>query len=379
MTIRTSLTFGAACVTVASDDPDAARWLAEFVAPWFESGPAMEAALEVRFTASPAEFETVERRAAATASRLLPCFALDHGVVVLPGSTDGEAVVIADAELDSFYRVSEGRVDVFGRPGCPRARIGLMRVVRELLVTAAQRASPHLDLHAAAFASPAGAVLLVGPKQTGKTTLLVHMLRTAGAALVANDRVIVDVEPTPPLASGVPTLVSVRDPTLALFPDLRHAPDERPALRHRDEVPVYSAAAAPATGPAKNFSLSPAQLASRCGSATTRCAPIAAIVFPAIDPSAVGWSLHPVPAHSGSTLLLASRYGVGAPHRAPTIFAELGGDSLCSAGQGMAQVARLSAGVPLFRCRLGNGAYRDSADALLRALIGVPTCVEPAS
>ena len=86
---------------------------------------------------------------------------------------------------------------------------------------------------------------------------------------------------------------------------------------------------------------------------------------------ALGWGVY--------ELLLASRYGVGAPHRPRTIFAELGEDSPGSADQAMAQVARLSAVVPLFRCRMGNDAYRDSPDALLRALLGVPACVEPAS
>ena len=145
-----------------------------------------------------------------------------------------------------------------------------MRVVRELLVAGAKAADRLLDLHAAAFATSVGAVLLVGPKQAGKTTLLTHFLRCQQVSLIANDRVLVDVEPVPPIAFGVPTLVSVRKGTLELFPDLRRTPNERPAIFHSEESPESAIFDASYAAPSRDFGLSPAQLAQRCGSGTTR-------------------------------------------------------------------------------------------------------------
>jgi hypothetical protein len=44
----------------------------------------------------------------------------------------------------------------------------------------------------------------------------------------------------------------------------------------------------------------------------------------------------------------------------------------------LTQVARLSAAVPLFRCRLGPGAYRNGPSELLQALVGDHAAAEPA-
>ena len=376
--IRTGYRCGAARVVVETDDQGASRWLAEFVTPWFEPCPALSSARSIRFTVSRAEFEAIERGYAEATTCLVPCFALDRGVVALPGWTEAGTTIMADTELGSFYRVSGTAVEVIARPEFPRARIALMRVVRELLVAAAQAANRLLDLHAAAFAMPAGAVLLVGPKRAGKTTLLTHFLRQGGASLIANDRVLVDVEPVSPIAFGVPTLVSVRMDTLELFPDLRRSPNERPAVFHSGESAGPLIFEPPGAGPSSDFGLSPKQLAQRCGSGTTRCAPIAAIVFPEIDAASSGWSLEPLAIDVGSMQLFDARYGVGATTRPRTIFEEIVGRCELHGDNAQTQGARLSAAVPLFRCRLGAGAYRNGASELLQSLVGERAAAESA-
>ena len=378
MKIRTGYRCGAAHVAVETDDRDASRWLAEFVTPWFESCPVLSSARYVRFTASRAEFEAIDRRYAAATTRLFPCFALDRDVVLHAGWTEAGITVVADTELGSFYRVSASGVEVIARPDFPRARIGLMRVVRELLVADAQAADRRLDLHAAAFTTPAGAVVLVGPKLTGKTTLLTYFLRCGRASLIANDRVLVDVEPVLPIAFGVPTLVSVRVDTLELFPELRRTPNERPAALHSEEGPEPTIFETLDRSPPRDFGLSPAQLAQRCGSGTTRCAPIAAIVFPEVDVASAGWSLEPLAVDVGSMQLLDSRYGIRATRRPRTIFEDMVDTREPHRNDTPTQVARLSAAVPLFRCRVGPGAYRNGASELLQALVGDRAAAQPA-
>lgn len=376
MTNRTAYRCGAARIAVETGDRDASRWLAEFVTPWFEPCPALACSRDVRFRASQIEFESIERQYAVAATRPIPCFGLDSDVVQLAGWTEAGTTVVADPELGSFYRVSASGVEVIARPGFPRARIGLMRVVRELLVSGAKAADRLLDLHAAAFTTSAGAVLLVGPKQAGKTTLLTHFLRSQRTSLIANDRVLVDVEPVLPIAFGVPTLVSVRVGTLELFPDLRRTANERPALFHSEEKREPTLFDAADTYPSRGFSLSPAQLAQRCGSGTTDCAPIAAIVFPEMDTASGDWLLEPLASDVGANQLLESRYGIRAMQQPRTIFSDLLDRREPQGDDMVTQVARLAAAAPLFRCRLGPGAYRNAAHDLLQALVGGRTATE---
>jgi hypothetical protein len=365
---RTAYRHGDASVVVETEDYDASRWLAEFVTPWFEPCAAPDSVCDVRFTASQSQFESIDRRCADATTRSLPCFGLDSGVVYLSGWTESGVTIVADPELASFYCLSGTGVDVIARPQFPRARIGWMRVVRELLIARRQATDRLLDLHAAAFAAPAGAVLIAGPKHSGKTTLLTHFLRCGRGSLIANDRLLVDVDSGLPTAYGVPVLVSLRGGTLEWFPELRRSPGERPAAFHSGESASLAIASSDA-GPRRNFGLSPAQLAQRCGSATTSGAPIAAIVFPEVDATASGCSIEPLAIAAGSTRLLESRYGVHPARRSLTIF-EAMASAEARRDDTPAQVACLSAAVPLFRCRLGRDAYRNDALDLLDALNG---------
>jgi hypothetical protein len=366
--ITTAYRSGAACVAVETEDRGASRWLAEFVTPWFEPCRAPSSALTVSFTVSSALFEALERRYAMAAVRPFSCFALDSGIVALPGCTEGDATIVADAELGSFYRTASRRIEVVARPDFPRARIALMRVVRELLMAERRALEPLLDLHAAALGTRAGAVVLVGPKKAGKTTLLAYFLRSGeGVSLIANDRVLVDVQTESPIAFGVPVLVSIREGTLELFPELRRASDEWPVVVHSGESAVVRK---PAAGSQTNFGLTPAQFAQRCGSATAACAPIAAIVFPEISAPGADWSLDPVAANASAPKLIDSAYGRRPAGGPATIFEAVAGRCVPEADPLPAQVARLASAVPIYRCRVGLGTYRRGARDLLQAIAG---------
>jgi len=370
LSTRTAYRCGAACVAVETEDAGASRWLAEFVTPWFEPCSAAASACTVRFTPSRSLYESAERRRATASTLLFPCFGLDRADVSLPGWTDGGATIVADDELGSFYRVQAAAVEVIARPDDPSARIGLMRVVRELLVAGRLAIDPLLDLHAAAFETPVGAILLAGPKAAGKTTLLAHFLRGGGVALIGNDRVLVDVQAAPPVVLGVPVLVSIRERTLALFPELRRTPGERPAVWHSGERALSSISERPRAHPPRSFGLTPAQLALRCTSATARSAPVAAIVFPEIDPACKQWAVEPLAADIGSRYLLDSRYGEGATPRSQTIFERMMSRGGSRSDDTAVRAARLSTAVRLIRCRLGSRAYANGPRDLLQALTG---------
>jgi hypothetical protein len=68
--------------------------------------------------------------------------------------------------------------------------------------------------------------------------------------------------------------------------------------------------------------------------------------------------------------LFDARYGIRATRRPRTIFEDMVNRREPHGDDTPTQVARLSAAVPLFRCRLGPDAYRNGASDLLQALVG---------
>lgn len=360
---------GAAVVEVQGDDPDSARWLAEFLTPWFEPVALGQGELSVQLTCSAAAFAALECRAAAATLHPVACFALDSQVVSLPSwAGDDGGTVVADREHGCFYRVRRRAVEIIAQPGVCRLRVGLMRVVRELAVARILANESVLDLHAAAFAVGDRAVLLAGPKGAGKTTLLVNVLASGRASLLANDRVLVDAGAHPERAFGMPTLVSVKEGTLQLFPNLRLDAHERPALLHAGEMRSRDAGASGGDDAPRVFALSPGQLARRLGAGTAQSAPLAAIVFPEISPTVDTWLLEPLAQAEAAGRLRACRYGARLGRRPRTVFEESADGRLCRPEEQAAVVHRLAARLPFLRCRLGRDAYRDGADAWLRAL-----------
>ena len=362
--IRTTYRFGPACIELTSDDAATARWLAEFVTPWFASGPPADRPLRVSFTASAAAHAALERRRASAALEPRACFALDREVVELPGWSEDGGVVIADRERGCFYRVRARSVEVVAQPDAQRARVGLLRVMRELAAAPTLAQHGVLDLHAAAFAIGGRGILFAGPKQAGKTTLLVAALASARASLLANDRVVIDTRGAM-RAHGVPTLVSLRTGTLRWFPGVARGLPERPALLDRAEL-AASPAAADLPAPL-HLSLSPAQLARQLDAQLTASARLAAIVFPELSPATATGSIEPLPPEEGVARLRESLYGGG---RAPTtLFAQAAlGAAAPLPPPGAEAIERLAARVPLFRFRVGPHLHRHGADAWLRRL-----------
>jgi hypothetical protein len=367
--VLTAYRFGPAVIDVEADDPDTTRWLAEFLVPWFEVAAHGRGEFSIRLTCSAPAVAALERQRALASCRPVACFALDSQVVSLPSWAEEDGgTVIADSGRGCFYRVQGRSVEIIAHPGLRRVRVGLMRVVREIAAACLLAQGNVLDFHTAAFSVGGRAVLLVGPKKGGKTTLLVSVLASSRAALVANDRVFVDASRRPGQAVGVPTLVSLRDDTLQLFPNLRRGFPRCPARLHTAELESPDAATLEGDDAPPVFALSPTQLARRLGAPTVRGGPIAAVVFPEISPAVDGWSLEPIGTAEGTTRLRGCIYGSRSGSRSRTVFEELVGGQVARPQERDTAIGRLAAWVPLFRCRLGRDAYRGGAEAWLQAL-----------
>lgn len=370
---RQSVRFAGAAVAFTCDDDGARRWLADTVAPWFTlDGPANEPP-QVWFRSCASRFAELEARRGTASLADVPCFELDRSVATYPGWTEPDGTTIAhDALFGCFFVLHPRQIEVVGMPENRLARMGLFRVIRELAILRSDL-RPRLDLHAAGLVWADRAVLLVGEKNSGKTTLLAHALASGDAALLANDRVVIAGD----RAFGVPTVVSVREGTRRFFPRLTDGLPDRPYLRTADEI-----ADAPPHRPRADelFVLTPGQLASQLGATATASARLGAIVFPEVRPDREGWSIEQLSPAEGAARLEACGYGRQTGPRDATWFRRLLADDV--SGLERSHETRttmntcadsctpraLAERFPMVRIVLGRRAYDESALGWLSAL-----------
>jgi hypothetical protein len=313
-------------------------------------------------TSSEERFLALARVEAERHPHQLPCFRLDRRLVSCPGWIEPDGTIVAaDKEFGCYYQVQRDRAEVISRPQDRQARIGLMRVVRELAMLHTLSQGKTLDLHAAAFVFRGRAILLAGDKNAGKTTLLAHALTSPHTALMANDRVIVDAQLE---ARGVPTVVSVRAETEQAFPALGHRLPRRAVLLYKGELAPADFARASIEAP---LVLSLAQLARQLNSRLEPAAPVGAILFPEISPTATGWSLSSMDPTEAVARLRGNIYGSALAPGAGAIFQRITG-ALPGANGRDFLVGHLAATVPMIRCLLGKRAYSESSDDWLKAL-----------
>jgi len=353
--------FRAATVEVATEDAQAGRWLSEFVAPWLAPGSPDAAVASVRTRFCAESVARLEARRRHIEGIVVECFHLDNGLVSHPGWIEPDGATVAyDVTFRCYYRLCGDACEIVALPGQRRARMGLLRAVREAAVAHAS-GEDWLDLHAAAFVVRGRTVLVVGAKLAGKTTLLAHALASGEAGLLTNDRVIVVGGAQ---AHGIPTVISLREPTLRTFPALADGLPAHAALLAREELPVRRPSEEPPSFP---FRLSPAQFADRLGARPVASAPVGAIVFPEITRETRGLVLAPVASADGARRLRESLYARCSGPRQQTWFERQAGVSPSLVAQ-TARSDELAARVPCHRCLLGPDAYREPAHAWLASL-----------
>jgi hypothetical protein len=355
--------FGQAVLAVDAGDEATLRWLRESTSPWFTTVAASEPDARVRMVASADQFAALAARQAQSAVRPIACFSLASALVSYPGWSEPDgASVIADSEYGCYYRVLGRQVDIVARPHDPLLRVGLLRVLRELATLKTLAAPRMLDLHAAACVYRGLAILLVGGKRAGKTTLLAHVLSSGQASLLANDRLLLDVGSAE--AFGVPMLVPVREETERRFPALGRGLPRRAGLLHAGELAAVAATPADASA---RLVLSPSQFAGQLGAATVASAKVGVVVVPELSPNEAVWSLQPLARDEGVLQLCRAIHGSRPEPREPTVFESVVGSAPDPATQAMC-VQQLADTVPLVSCRLGPDACRGQPRVWLRAL-----------
>ena len=284
-----TLSFGPdAAISLASADPGAVAWIREYFGPSLTAGDG-PCAWEVGAGASPqAHAELLERRPADPEPR--PWFAFDQSMFSLPSwETEGGSLVGDDAERSCLLEMRPGETEVVAGPHGRRWRFTLVMLIHELVAT--QLRGDQLEIHASAVAADGRAVLMVGPKRAGKTTLSFHLLRCGLFRSLSNDRAFVGVESGTVAARGVPTSLRVGPAMAAEFPELGDGLPriDRPHLHSAAELAHPPADSRPPE--TDELLLSQGQAAAQLGAERAASAPLGALVFPEVDTATRGWSV----------------------------------------------------------------------------------------
>lgn len=351
---------------MVSDDKATLAWLAEFLKPSFSAHElnvlphdALAATHTVHLDSTNSTHERLSLAAASREKNEWETFTMDGTFSRHPGWKESSGGRWAyDRKRNAFYgRDLEGHRIKVVAPSQPRPQMALMRVVRELVTTSLLRET-YLPVHGAAFIHKGSAVVACGPKRSGKTSLLLHALRS-GAGFMSNDRVFVDTKGTL-TAYGMPTIVSLREGSLSLFPDISQAIAEANFRQARTIAECEGGHADGQSGvdpSPRRRSLSGAQLCQVSGAEMVPCAPLDKILFPRVDPEAQGINLRRLPAEEATKRMLLSLLKPSHPLRSSEFFSPGAGRVEVSVEEEARRCRTLTEGVASYDCRLGPDAF----------------------
>jgi hypothetical protein len=375
--------YGEFRVAVSSDDASHLSWLEEFLAPSFlvgRRGVARDFPADCTIALT-SDQERYERLCAGGPSgEMADAYALDRKIMQLPTwNSEGASRVAWDEESNVFHIVDATAHHIqivapdhkpISDTGCT-VRIAFMRAVRE--VTMLHTRGVGSLMHAAAFALGDAGVLAAGPKRAGKTTLLTYALTAAGAALVANDRVLVRPSGEEAVVRGMPTILTLREGTLEFFPEIRTRLTE--AGLHigatLQEAKRKASSGSPfAVGPSGegHFAVTGAQLCEAAGTTQIAEARLAGILFPRVGDSRGALTLHRLEPDDAFGELTRSVFGSDRRPATRALF-DLADESGRQGTHEASSMCRtLASTVPCFSCDVGPDSYRmdDSAEALVQ-------------
>ena len=344
------------------------RWLRDCLEPHFRSEPAHDGNWHVAFSTDPDRFRRVMAQRIPTGGETVPFFTLDTRLVALPrwNAPGAEVTVAFDEEFDVFFSVCPARrkVEVLARELRPWARVALLRVVRELAMEEAV-VENGVFLHAAAFERDGVAYVIAGPKNAGKTTLLIHALTNGGARFLANDRVLLLPSPKGYAVRGMPTLVSIRPGTRRYFAQFFDphcfGPDSACLTREEHEI----AERMKAIRSEDTLVLNPRQFTEALGSTPSMGGRLGAILFPTVSVAAKSIELGELQPGAARGRLASALFPALARNSGSTAFGSRPRDA---STEWELQTRVEGERIPLLGCALGPCAYDVDATGWLDQL-----------
>ncbi len=367
-------------ISVATPDWPTLDWLTHFLTPSFRIAAGSQGRTRIQLTDDLQWFDQLKANMDRGETSLMTCFTRDGSFASFPAvATEADGTCLFDDQSQMLYRIQEDRRHVELVPARTQTKKGrrkaLLRVVREIAsVQSIDRRS--LPVHGSCFAMDGQAVMLCGPKRSGKTTLLMDSLRR-GASFVSNDRVTVSAVADAPIAHGMPTIVNVRPDSLRFFPRLGLRYSTAPTfdrdlgddLESAEELPSQALGAesfADDSRPATK-GLTPRRFCWLLQRQAMSSLPLRSIVFPRIDSTASGAALESIGTEQALSLLQQSLLTPGPHMQFPEAFAAFA-ESKADLKRSTEDLCRmLVTQAACYVCRLGPYAYRQGLLASLAA------------
>ncbi len=375
MQFSKSFAYNGLTVRVECTDQAQLTWVEEFLSPAFN--PVADGAADCTVTLEVDErrYATVLRWGAHPDGRRVAGFAFDSGPVELAlWASPQQDRVLFDADSEVFYFVNQDNAQtrILSASHHPSRRIALMRVVREFAMSASWSRTRFV-LHASACELANAGIIIAGPKGAGKTTLLMHALGCAGARFIANDRVVVDVDASPAVVRGMPTVVSVRAHTLHCFP----AFEQQWSASHYNERLALQEAQLHGTRPmrADPINLTPAQFCVLLGVPLCGAGGARILLFPRLTDDIEGLHVQELSHEAASQRMAASIFAASSGPQISQVFALPAHSSPPDAALVQELSRVLVRQVRSFDCQLGRPARTAEAvqDFLRRLLLAPPT------
>ena len=341
-------------------------WLDEFLAPSFSARGGNRDDYTVRLVRDGERY-----RQALTAGRAngeIDVFVQDTSIIRLPARRDRAQWLVLDKRYGAVYRVSDlgSPIEILHSGAGTAVRGGLMRVVRELAMNHAIRAGDFI-LHAACLSVEGRGVIIAGPKRSGKTTLLVHLLGAENAQYVTNDRLLVSAEEGSVEVRGIPTIVCLREDLFHFFPKLRAQLMEGwyrwlLSLRECSEKPHPP----PKPWPDGRFGITPAQFCSMASRPAIERTHPHAVVFPQVTQRPGSVTISPLSEQETASRLHASLFAAGHGMAGSQLFVD--GTRVHEDRRDLREAcADLARSLQGYKCELGLDVTYATSDARLLA------------
>jgi len=335
-------------------------WLEEFVSPHFELENDRAPHCRVSLIFDTARFDELARKG--PSGEKAAAFVLDNSVIALPIWNAEEAKqVVFDGKFEVFYLVDDQRVTLLARKNRLSVRTPFMRVVREFAMNHAQNAGAFF-LHASSFAVGERAVIIAGPKNMGKTTLLMYALHDPSTRYLTNDRLLVSSGEGGFRLRGMPTILSVREGTFELLLGLRPALFKRRFHFRSTLMEAAEAKSPPARAWADGrMGLTAAQACALLGKQLVSEARPVSLLFPRITHREGSIDFLEISGQSVADRLFDCVFGAKHRNVVSDVFNPPDRSPGCSRSDLHRLCGELTAAVDCFECHLGQHAYVEAS------------------
>jgi len=304
-------------------------WLTEFLHPHFQHDNEAIADCTVTLVTDRPNFDQLHCLGPVSGNEQLPCFLLDGRTEHFPQwNFQSGAIAVYEENIDAIYVVTEdgGSIDIVAKRPRYWLRMRVLRIIRELMM-AHLRLAGWFIMHAAAGLINGRTFAIAGPKNSGKTSLLVKLIRSLSAQPVTYDRIAVLSTAETVHCRGVPTMISVRPGTMAMNADLFGCLDtdpERSAMTEKELADNTDAALADLTK--RRMLMNPRQFCRLFDTAPADGGVLSSILFPQLDGTATVSRLDTLTPSVACNRLQTSHFGFNHEPHDLSIFAKIYAD-----------------------------------------------------